>query len=89
MRAPAILILLVAFAAAVILPNRIGTPNLPATGSKCLKAGQNHLLKGKAVGWFALPANLNEPVPTTAIRLIVIYRAQSVAKTPNSVPLLI
>jgi len=89
MRAVAILILLVAFVAAVVMPNDIGTPNLPATGSKFLKAAQSHPLKAKAVAWFTLAEIQGSAIPTTGTRWIVFRGAQPVAKVRFSAPLLI
>ena len=89
MRAFGILILLSVFVVAVIMPNDIGTPNLPATIGKYLKAGQHHLLKGKDVASFALCENQGDPSPTSDTRLIVFRSAPSTARAPFSPPLLI
>jgi len=89
MRALAIFILFGAFVTAVIMPNEIGTQDLPATGSKCLKAGQSHPLKGKAVGWIALCGSQSDPGLTTDARQMEFRRAPTVARRPISSPLLI
>jgi hypothetical protein len=57
-------ILLVAFLAAVILPNDIGTDNLPATRGKSVKSGQYHPVKSRLQASFAVV-----PTPCDAISM--------------------
>jgi hypothetical protein len=88
MRAFAILILLVAFVTAVILPNDIGTHELPATGGKCVKAGLHHLLKGKALTGFVLVEKQNHASLASDTQLLVYRSVQSLATVQLSPRLL-
>jgi hypothetical protein len=80
-------ILLVAFAAAVILPNDIGTHNLPATKCKCLKSGRHSSITGKVLDWCILPGNQGDLSLTVRMHPIVCRGAPSLARTPLSSPL--
>jgi len=61
----------VAFVAAVLLPNDVGTDELPATGSKCFKAAQ-HPVKGKAALRSVLVQQQIDRWPGDA--LLIVYR---------------
>ena len=80
-------ILLVAFATAVVLPNDIGTHNLPATKCKCVKAKRHHQIAGKVLAWVnshQMPGDLN---PTGGTHVVVCRSVPSFANTPLSTPL--
>lgn len=89
MRTAAIVTLLVAFLAAVILPNDIGTDDMPATGHKTVKARQQHLVKGKASLWFAIVQNPGDQRPMRGAQLIARCGAQAIVAPHCSLPLLI
>jgi len=78
----AISTLLVAFVAAVLLPNDVGTHELPATGCKCFKAAQ-HPVKGKAALRSVLVQEPIDRCPAKA--LLIVYRGvQIFAKVQRS-----
>ena len=89
MRSIAILALLVVFVVAVVLPNDIGTHELPATGCKCVKALQHQVVKGKAVAWFVVVGNQCDASPTSDTQRLVYRSMQTVANVQHTSPLLI
>ena len=89
MRTFAIVTVLIAFGAAVILPNDIGTHNLPATKCKCVKSEQGHPLKGRTAAWLILPPKQCERSPADGTQLVVYRSAQSIGKVQLTSPLLI
>ena len=89
MRAFGIMVLLVAFAVAVILPNDIGTHELPMTGHKCVKVGKTHPFKVKlAAGCIQLP-NRSDASPAADARLIAPRGVRPTGAAQYSPPLLI
>ena len=89
MRTFAVLTLLAVFVLAVILPNDIGTHELPATGCKCIKAGPHQLVKGKAVTSFVAFLERCDASPTKDAQLLAYRSAQTATIVQHSSPLLI
>jgi len=89
MRACAILILIVGFVVAVILPNDIGTANLPATGCKYVKARLHHPAKGDGLAWLVFTPNQGDLKRKSDAQLFVYHSTQSAAEVQHSPPLLI
>ena len=89
MRAYALTAVLVAFVAAVILPNDIGTHELPATGHKSVKAGEHHPSKGKPAVWSIYHPDRSDANTTAPAQLIALRGVQPSAPEQHSPPLLI
>jgi hypothetical protein len=89
MRAFGITLLLVAFVLAVILPNDIGTHELPMTGQKCVKVGKAHPFKVKLAAWCIQLPNRSDASPAADARLIAPRGVRPKAAAPYSPPLLI
>ena len=89
MRTAAIVALLIAFLAAVILPSDIGTHELPATGHKSVKAGQQHPVKGKTSLWCGIVQNPGDEHPIHGAQWIARCGVQAIIAPHCSLPLLI
>jgi len=93
MRTWAILTLLVAFATAVILPNDVGTDDMPATGAKhrVVKAGTHVIkpVKGGPVAWI-VSIQQQATILVSSASPAVLYRSgETLARIQQSSPLLI
>ena len=92
MRILAVLILVVAFFVAVILPNEVGTHDLPATGAK-LVLTKGHPLSAKPVksgpAAFVTPVSLQGELPPSHSDAVLARSVQIVSNRHFSLPLLI
>ena len=89
MRAFGIMVMLVAFVVAVILPNDIGTHELPMTGHKCVKVGKTHPFKGNLAIWCIQLPDRSHASPAADAQLITPRGVRPKAAAQYSPPLLI